>query len=92
MTTITPLALLEPFIGRNAAIDFLDSQKASVKFVKRKSFIEAGDLAYVYSTYTLTDKNGLETEKGNFVQVWKLRSGKWIIAADLFLPLPRDKS
>jgi len=81
-----------PFVGRDAAIDFLDSQKSSIKFVKRRSFIEAGDLAYVYSTYTMLDKNGVEKEKGNFIQVWKLRSGRWQIAADLFLPLPADKS
>ena len=79
----------QPFVGRDAAIDFLDTQKTSIKFVKRRSFIEAGDLAYVYSTYTMTDKNGVEAEKGNFIQVWKLRSGKWLIAADLFLPLPK---
>jgi len=81
-----------PFVGRDAAIDFLDSQKSFIKFVKRRSFIEAGDLAYVYSTYTLNDKNGVATEKGNFIQVWKLRSGRWQIAADLFLPLPAEKS
>jgi ketosteroid isomerase-like protein len=77
-----------PFVGRNAAVDFAEDQKSSIKFAKRRSFIEAGDLAYVYSTYSLIDKKGVEKEKGNFVQVWKLRDGKWRIAADLFLPLP----
>ena len=77
-----------PFVGRDAAVDFTEDQKSSIKFAKRRSFIEAGDLAYVYSTYALTDQKGVETEKGNFVQVWKLRDGKWQIAVDLFLPLP----
>jgi len=77
-----------PYVGRDAAVDFINDQKSSIKFAKRRSFIEAGDLAYVYSTYTLTDRKGVETEKGNFVQVWKLREGKWQIAADLFLALP----
>ncbi len=81
-----------PFVGREAAVDFADDQKSSIKFAKRRSFIEAGDLAYVYSTYTLTDKKGVETEKGNFVQVWMLRDGKWQIVADLFIPLPRSKN
>lgn len=81
-----------PFVGRDAAVDFVSDQKSSIKFAKRRSFIEAGDLAYVYSTYSMTDKNGVETEKGNFVQVWKLRDGKWQIAADLFLPLPPAQS
>lgn len=81
-----------PFVGRGAALDFLDSQKSSIKFAKRRSFVEAGDLAYVYSTYTMVDKKGIETEKGSFIQVWKLRSGRWLIAADLFLPLPAEKN
>jgi ketosteroid isomerase-like protein len=81
-----------PFVGREASVSFAEDQKSSIKFAKRRSFIEAGDLAYVYSTYTLTDKNGSEIEKGNFVQVWKLRDGKWQIAADLFLSLPPAKS
>jgi ketosteroid isomerase-like protein len=81
-----------PFVGKEASVNFAEDQKSSIKFAKRRSFIEAGDLAYVYSTYTLTDKNGAEIEKGNFVQVWKLRDGKWQIAVDLFIPLPPAKS
>jgi ketosteroid isomerase-like protein len=77
-----------PFVGRNAAIDYLNQQKLPVHFTKRKSFVEAGDLAYVYSGYILTDKEGVEKEKGTFVQVWKLRNGKWQIAADAFIPIP----
>jgi ketosteroid isomerase-like protein len=82
----------EPFVGRSAALDFLEKEKASIKFVKRRSFIEAGDLAYVYSTYSMTGKDGVETEKGSFVQVWKLRNGKWQIAADVFIPIPPAKN
>jgi len=82
----------QPFVGRSASVDYLEKEKSSIKFVKRRSFIEAGDLAYVYSTYTLTDKNGVEKENGSFVQVWKLKSGKWQIAADVFVPLPPLKS
>jgi len=77
-----------PFVGRDAALDFLNDQELPVKFQKRKSFVEAGDLAYVFSGYTLTDKTGVEKEKGTFVQVWKLRNGKWQIAVDVFVPLP----
>ncbi len=77
-----------PFAGRGAAMNFLNDQKLPVTFAKRKSFVDAGDLAYVQSGYTLTDKSGVEKEKGNFVQVWKLRNGKWQIAADIFIPVP----
>jgi ketosteroid isomerase-like protein len=80
-----------PFVGRDAALDHLNDQDLPVKFAKRKSFIEAGDLAYVYSSYTLTDKKGVEKEKGSFIQVWKLRGGRWRIAADVFIPIPPPK-
>jgi ketosteroid isomerase-like protein len=83
---------MAPFAGRSAALDYLNQQKLPVQFAKRKSFVEAGDLAYVYSGYILTDKNGVEKEKGNFVQVWKLRNGKWQIAADVFIPIPPTKN
>jgi ketosteroid isomerase-like protein len=78
----------QPFVGRSAALDYLEKEKSYIKFVKRRSFIEAGDLAYVYSEYTLLDEKSVEKEKGSFVQVWKLRGGKWQIAADVFIPLP----
>ncbi len=81
-----------PFVGRDAALKYLNDQELPVKFVKRKSFIEAGDLAYVNSSYTLTDKNGVEKQKGSFVQVWRLLGGKWQIVADVFIPIPPAKS
>jgi ketosteroid isomerase-like protein len=81
-----------PFVGRDAAVRFIDDQPNTITFVKRRSFVEAGDLGYVFSAYTLFDKKGTEVEKGHFVQVWKLRNGKWQIAADLFIPIPAPKS
>jgi ketosteroid isomerase-like protein len=79
----------QPFFGRKAAIEYLKKAKSNIVFARRKSFIEAGDLAYVNSTYKLLDKAGAETEQGNFVQVWKLTGGKWKIVADVFVPLPK---
>ena len=78
----------QPFIGKKAAIDFLSEQKPRVRFAKRKAFIEAADMAYVYNLYTLVDPKGAEIERGNFVQVWKLRKGKWLIAADVWVVIP----
>ena len=79
-----------PFFGRKAVIDNLKKEKAMIVFAHRKSFIEAGDLAYMNSTYKLLDKSGAETEQGNLVQVWKLMGGKWKIVADVFVPLPKQ--
>ena len=76
-----------PFVGKKAAVEFLESTKPMIKFAKRKTFIEAGDLAWVQNSYAITDKSGAEIERGNFIQVWKLREGKWLIAADLFAPI-----
>jgi len=80
-----------PFKGRSAAIDHLKKGKTVIKFAKRKSFVEAADLAYHYSGYTEIDTNGREVGRGNYAQVWRLRSGKWQIVADIFVPLPAAK-
>lgn len=80
----------EPFIGKKAAVGFIESEKPTIRFSKRKSFIEGPDLAYVNNLYSIVDKTGKEVEGGNFVQVWKLRKGKWLIAADALIASPKD--
>ncbi|HKP67729.1 MAG TPA: hypothetical protein VJV05_00510 [Pyrinomonadaceae bacterium] len=81
-----------PVAGRDAAAKFTGDQKLAIKFAKRRSFVEAGDLAWVHSQYSLRDKDGTEKESGNYVQVWTLRNGKWLIAADVFIAIPPPKS
>lgn len=80
-----------PFVGRRAGLDHLKSVGGSVSFVKRRAFVEAGDLAYVHGGYFLYDKSKRETERGNFAQVWKLIADRWQIVADVFVPLPAEK-
>ena len=80
----------QPFFGKNAALDHIKEEKGIVRFSKRKSFIEAADLAYVYNGYLVIDNAGAEIERGNFVQVWKLRKGKWRIAADVWITIPKQ--
>lgn len=79
-----------PILGKNAFLSELKKNKMSVAFTKRGSFFGAADLAYISNTYVLTraDKT---VEKGNFVQIWKLRGGKWQIVLDLFNPIPEEK-
>jgi ketosteroid isomerase-like protein len=72
-----------PLIGKKAAIEYFDAEKPLIRFAKRKTFSEAGDLAWVTSGYSINDKAGVEIERGNFIQVWKLRNGRWLIAADV---------
>ena len=79
----------EPFVGKKASVGFIETEKPTIRFSKRKSFIEGPDLAYVYNIYSIVDKAGKEIEGGNFVQVWKLRKGKWLIAADVLIASPK---
>lgn len=80
---------IEPVVGRKAAIDQLEKDRSKIVFARRKFFVEAPDLAYVYNIYAILDKAATETERGNFVQVWKLRGGKWWIAVDAFIPFAK---
>ena len=79
----------EPFIGKKAAIGYIEEGKPIIRFPKRKSFVEGPDLAYVYNVYSIVDMQGKEIEGGNFVQVWKLRKGKWLIAAEALVASPK---
>ncbi|NOT46557.1 MAG: hypothetical protein HOP17_02240 [Acidobacteria bacterium] len=78
----------QPAFNKKDALALIDGDMR-INFGKRKSFTEAIELAYVNSPYSITDKKGTETERGNFVQVWKLRGKKWLIVADLLVPLPK---
>ncbi|MGD9628291.1 MAG: DUF4440 domain-containing protein [Pyrinomonadaceae bacterium] len=82
----------EPFFGKKASIEYLGKIKPRIKFAKRKGFVEAPDMAYVYDSYSILNNGGTEIEKGNFVQVWKLRKGTWWIAAELFVAYPKENS
>ncbi len=80
----------QPTIGRSAAVAFVSKQVGRLSFNKRKSFVEAADLAYVHSGYSITDKAGKTIGSGNFVQVWRLRQDRWKILADLLAPILDD--
>jgi ketosteroid isomerase-like protein len=79
----------EPFIGKKKAVKYLEDEKPIIRLPKRKAFVEGPDLAYVYNVYSIVDKDGNETEGGNFVQVWKFIKGRWLIAADVFVASPK---
>jgi ketosteroid isomerase-like protein len=80
----------QPFIGKKAALSFLEKEKPLIRFAKRKSFTEGPDLAYVYNLYSILESPTLEKEGGNFVQVWKLRKGKWLIVAEALIPIRKQ--
>ncbi len=72
-----------PFIGKPSAIAEAKNMKGTLVFPKRSVFNGAADLAYVTNTYAL-NKPDKTVEKGSFVQIWKLRGGKWLLVADIF--------
>lgn len=80
---------LPAFDKKTALLLLKDSPR--IAFSKRKSFIEAADLGYVHGPYAMTDEKGAEVERGNFVHVWRLRNKKWLIVADLLIPLTTKK-
>lgn len=81
---------IEPFRGKKAIVSYLAKSKQIVKFARRKSFIEAGNIAYHYSTYTLLDGSGKNIGDGHYVQIWKIVGGKWKIVADMNIPTGSD--
>jgi len=79
-----------PILGKDDFLRELKKNKIKVAFAKRSVFFGATDLSYTTNSYTLTraDKT---IEKGNFMQIWKLRGGKWQIVLDIFYPMPEEK-
>ena len=77
---------------------------ASVRYTKDHEYIRVeGDTAIVgitdYAQEQLGDvvfvelpEIGKQIEKGNFLQIWKLRGGKWQIVLDAFVPVPEQKN
>lgn len=77
---------MKTVVGKKEALNFLKKDKTTIAYAKRSTFSSAADMAYTSSSYTLTDKSGKQIEKGNFVQVWKLRNGQWQIVLDFASP------
>lgn len=75
-----------PIAGKKAVLGEVKKDKSKLEIARRISFFGSGDMAYVTNTYTRTDRDG-KAEKGNFMQVWKLRDGRWQIVLDVFNPL-----
>jgi ketosteroid isomerase-like protein len=82
----------QPILGRQNALAEFKNDKTRIFFAKRSVFVGAADMAYISNSYTIGDKSGKQIEKGNFLQIWKLRGGKWQIVLDAFLPIPEPKN
>ena len=79
-----------PITGKKNLLSEVKKSKERIAFAKRSMFFGAADMAYTANSYTAT-KSDNSIEKGNFVQIWKLRGGKWQLVMDAFMPAPEKK-
>ena len=76
-----------PAIGKKDALKLASSERGLVKLAKKSVFLGSANLSYTTSTYTRTDGDKV-IEKGNYMQVWKFKYGKWVIVLDIFKAVP----
>jgi ketosteroid isomerase-like protein len=81
-----------PLIGKDAALAEIKNNKGATNFARLSVFVGAADMAYITNSYFVADREGKTIEKGNFLQVWKLRKDKWQIVLDVFVPAPPEKN
>lgn len=78
-----------PFLGKKAALAAIAAEKGELHLAERNSFLGSADLAYNMSKYT-REVDGKVIEKGNYVQIWKLKGGSWKLVLDIFKPVPEN--
>lgn len=76
-----------PTTGKKNVVAEIKKQTGVVTSAKRSVYFGSANIAYTNNTYTLTT-GGKVVENGNFVQIWKLRAGRWQIVLDIFKPVP----
>jgi ketosteroid isomerase-like protein len=74
-----------PAIGKAKIGELINKDKGKFAFAKRTSFFGSADLAYINNSYTVAQADG-KVVKGNFLQIWRLRNGRWQIVLDIFKP------
>jgi len=66
-----------PYIGKKAALAAVAGETGEKSILKQKCDVH-NDFGYCYGEI---EKNG---EKGNVLQIWRVRNGKWRIVLDLY--------
>lgn len=70
-----------PIIGKKNALSVLKKEVSLKHFPKLKLGFGIQDLAYTFGTYDSPN------DKGNFVEIWKFRKGKWQIVLNIVSPI-----
>jgi ketosteroid isomerase-like protein len=79
-----------PILGKQNALAETKKDKSKIVFGKSMTIQSAGDMAYALTTFE--KKDGIKIfERGNTLQIWKLRDGKWQIVLDVMNLIPADK-
>ena len=80
-----------PAVGKEAAALMLSVRRGRLAMERAGGGVSAaGDLAYGYGKYTLT--NPESTERGHYVQIWRTnKDGRWQIELDYQAPLPSEE-
>jgi uncharacterized protein (TIGR02246 family) len=75
----------EPIKGTRAIREAIDSMlKSGVKVhIDSTENVGAGDLAYVFGSYSIMSPAQTETEHGTYVEIWRRRDGVWRITLDI---------
>jgi hypothetical protein len=78
-----------PFIGKKTIGGAIKKDNNKLQFNRRSVFVSTSDMAYISNGYSYfaPDKKTV-VENGSFLQIWKLRKGKWEIVLDIFSPVP----
>lgn len=79
-----------PIIGKQNALSDTKKEKSTIVFGKIMTLQSAGDFAYALTTFEQKDGKQI-VSKGNTLQIWKLRDGKWQIVLDVMNKVPDDK-
>lgn len=74
------------------ALEKLDKEFPDSAFLNFSASLSKiyGNLMYASGEYKLNYKDG-SVKRWNFVQIWKNRGGRWLIALDIFNPIPEKK-
>ncbi len=78
-----------PFIGKTSGLEEIKKERTNIKTNKvlKEKCKSSGDFSFCYGEIEITKKDD-STEKGNSLQIWKLREGKWRMVLDLYTPIP----
>ena len=77
-----------PITGRKKVVEEMN-RYVSIDFPKKIALFQSADMAYLWNACEFSNNNE-GTEKGNCLQIWKLRNKKWWIVLGVFARIPNE--